>query len=243
VSRRGGRRCGPLGDRATAATAAPAATAAQPASPAGHWARLGRDFFSGDPRDVARALLGKLLVGADGRVARLVEVEAYLGTEDPGSHAFRGPTPRVVTMFGPPGHLYVYFSYGMHWCCNVVCRPEGRAAAVLLRAAQPLEGIDAMTEARSHGQRAVSERDLCRGPARLAEAFGITGDHNGLDLVSWPPFAGSGALWMADDGAGPGGSVVATQRVGLSPSRGADLPWRYVVLGSPWASAGHRSLH
>lgn len=191
-------------------------------------------------------MLGKLLVRSDGRVARLVEVEAYLGMDDPGSHAFRGPTPRASIMFGPPAHLYVYFSYGMHWCANVVCGPEGKAAAVLLRAAEPLRGLEAMRIARSHGQKAIGNRDLCRGPGRLAEAFGITGALNGLDLAgsSWrnararlaPPVQEKSVLWLADDGAGPGGEVVATARVGLADDRGAELPLRYVVAGTPWAS-------
>jgi DNA-3-methyladenine glycosylase len=179
--------------------------------------------------------MGKLLVRNDGRVARLVEVEAYLGDQDPGSHAFRGLTPRTSVMFGAPGRLYVYFSYGMHWCANVVCGPEGNASAVLLRAAQPVRDIAAMRQARSHGQRSLRDLDLCRGPGRLTEAFGIKGEDNGLDLVEEPP--AETPLWFADDGVGAGGPVVATRRIGLSPARGADLPWRYVVSGSPWASA------
>ena len=113
--------------------------------------QLGREFFAGDARGVAPALVGKLLVRADGRAARLVEIEAYGGRDDPGSHAFRGPTPRAGIMFGPPGRLYVYFSYGMHWCANVVCGPEGSASAVLLRAAQPVAGVALMERSRSHG--------------------------------------------------------------------------------------------
>jgi DNA-3-methyladenine glycosylase len=199
----------------------------------------------GDAREVARNLLGKLLVRADGRAARLVEVEAYLGTDDPGSHAFRGPTPRAAIMFGPPGHLYVYFSYGVHWCANVVCGPVGKASAVLLRAAEPLTGLELMRRARFHGQKNFSDRDLCRGPGRLTEAFGIAGEHNGLDIASPAARSGLGAragplglplFWVADDGAGCTGEVLATPRVGLSGSRGAELPWRYVLAGSPWAS-------
>ena len=195
---------------------------------------LGPDFFAGDARDVARALIGKLLVRADGRTARLVEVEAYMGLDDPGSHAYRGPTPRARIMFGPPGRLYVYFSYGMHWCANVVCGPEGTPMAVLLRAAQPLDGIPAMREARWHGQRQLRELDLCRGPGRLCEAFGITGDHNGLDMTS-----ADSLVYLADDGAGSGGTVIATLRVGLS--RGASSPWRFILKGSPWVSPGPKS--
>jgi DNA-3-methyladenine glycosylase len=199
--------------------------------------RLRSDFFRRDAREVAHDLIGKLFVRSDGRSARLVEVEAYLGLDDPGSHAYRGPTPRAAIMFGPPGRLYVYFSYGMHWCANIVCSPEGTATAVLLRAAQPLVGIAAMEQARSHGRRVVRERDLCRGPGRLTEAFGITGADNGLDLTA----KGSG-LWLSDDGAGPGGLIATTPRVGLSASKAPDLPLRFLVEGSPWASAGPRPV-
>jgi DNA-3-methyladenine glycosylase len=199
-------------------------------------APLQSEFFEREARDVAPDLIGKLLVRSDGRKARLVEVEAYLGLDDPGSHAFRGPTPRSAIMFGPPGRLYVYFSYGMHWCANVICSPEGTATAVLLRAAQPLERIELMVQARSHGQRELRERDLCRGPGRLSEAFGITGALNGLDLT-----AKRSEVWLSDDGAGPGGVVEATPRVGLSASQAPDLPLRFVVQGSVWASPGPRA--
>jgi len=199
--------------------------------------RLQDEFFRRDAREVAHELIGKLLVRSDGREARLAEVEAYLGLDDPGSHAFRGPTPRAAIMFGPPGRLYVYFSYGMHWCANVVCSPEGTATAVLLRAAQPVGGIAAMEQARFHGQRVVRERDLCRGPGRLTEAFGITGAHNGLDLT-----AKRSELWLSDDGAGPGGLIETTPRVGLSASQAPDLPLRFLVQGSTWASAGPRPV-
>ena len=118
-----------------------------------------------------RTSIGKLLVRSDGRKARLVEVEAYLGLDDPGSHAFRGPTPRSAIMFGPPGRLYVYFSYGMHWCANVICSPEGTATAVLLRAAQPLERIELMVQARPTANASCARRDLCRGPGRLSRGI------------------------------------------------------------------------
>jgi len=201
-------------------------------------AHLGASFFLGDPRAVAQALLGKLLMRDDGRAARLVEVEAYLGLDDPGSHAFRGPTPRASIMFGPPGRLYVYFSYGVHWCANIVCGPEGQASAVLLRAAQPVAGLEQMRAARAHGRALVRDRDLCRGPGRLTEAFGIDKQQNGLDLTATNP---APVLWVADDGGGLEANIVATPRVGLSVTRGADLPWRYVVAGSPWVSATRRT--
>ena len=190
---------------------------------------LNRDFFEAGALDVAPMLLGMLLVRSDGRVARLVEVEAYMGQDDPGSHAYRGPTRRTATMFGPPGRMYVYFTYGMHWCANVVCSPEGTASAVLLRAAEPLRGLDLMRQARWHGQRQQRDRDLCRGPARLCEAFAVTGLDDGADLL-----AGDRGLCLADDGASGSGSVARSRRIGLS--RGADLPWRFFVPGSAWVS-------
>jgi DNA-3-methyladenine glycosylase len=193
----------------------------------------GREFFAGDARDVAPRLLGMLLLRSDGRRARLVEVEAYMGSEDPGSHAYRGFTKRAATMFGPPGRLYVYFTYGMHWCANVVCGADGVPSAVLLRAAEPVDGLLKMREARWHGQRRQHERELCRGPARLCEAFGITGADDGADLV----LADKG-LWIGDDGLRPAAPVVATTRIGLT--KGAELPWRYLRAGDPWVSRPYR---
>jgi DNA-3-methyladenine glycosylase len=151
----------------------------------------GRRVLSGHPTVAARRLLGACLVAdsPEGHVAlRLTEVEAYGGQgEDPGSHAFRGQTPRNATMFGPPGHLYVYFTYGMHWCANVVTGTEGNASAVLLRAGEIVEGIDVARERRATAR---SDRDLARGPARLTVALGLTGDADGLDLLD-PASAGA----------------------------------------------------
>jgi DNA-3-methyladenine glycosylase len=173
---------------------------------------------------VAPELLNKVLVKG-GRRARIVEVEAYVGGgQDPGSHAHRGQTPRNTAMFGPPGHLYVYFTYGMHWCCNAVCDPPGTASAGLLRAATPLGGLEAMWEARPAARR---QRDLLSGPAKLCQAFGITGDDNGLDLVLATP----GGLTIVDDGVAPPAAPGVSTRIGLT--EGAALPWRWFVPGDP----------
>ena len=178
---------------------------------------------------VAPLLLNKVLVAHD-RSGRIVEVEAYAGDEDPGSHAFRGLTKRNAVMFGPPGHLYVYFTYGMHWCANAVCSPVGQATAVLIRALEPIVGVAEMRRARDRGQRRpLADRDLCRGPARLCQALGIEGQVNGADLVS-----GDRGLRIGDDGTSPPASPAVTTRIGLSA--GADLPWRFSVPGSIYVS-------
>lgn len=183
--------------------------------------RLGRGFYARPVLEVAPELLNKVLVGP--RVAgRIVEVEAYRGIEDPASHAFRGPTPRTEVMHGRAGHLYVYFSYGMHWCANVVTDGPGTAGAVLLRAATPLRGTALMHARR--GPAARRPEHLCRGPARLASAFGLSGDHDGADLVT-----GSHGYSIRDDGTPPPAEVVRGPRVGLS--RGIDLPYRWHVPG------------
>lgn len=184
--------------------------------------RLARGFFDRDPLDVAPQLLGKVLTVGD-RAGRIVEVEAYRGADDPGSHGYRGITPRTEVMFGTAGHLYVYFSYGMHWCANVVCAPAGVCGAVLIRALAPLEGLEAMYRSRS---RASHERDLCSGPAKLCQALGIDGRHNGVDLTT------DRHLRIDDDGVTVD-RIATSPRIGLSPGRGEDLPWRYYVPGDP----------
>lgn len=191
--------------------------------------RLGRRFYARDPREVAPELLGTLLVHGR-RAGRIVEVEAYCGTEDPGSHAFRGPTPRTVVMFGPPGHLYVYFSYGMHWCANVVCGRDGEAGAVLLRAVAPVAGVEEMRAARPRARRDV---DLTSGPAKLCQAFGIDGTFDGADLVR----ADRGVA-LADDGRAPEVAPATSTRIGLSA--GAELPWRWYLPGDPHVSGRPR---
>jgi DNA-3-methyladenine glycosylase len=186
--------------------------------------RLPRSFYRRDPRDVAPELLHKLIVRGP-LVARIVEVEAYCGGEDAGSHAFRGQTARNATMFGPAGHLYVYFTYGMHWCANAVCGDRGDGVAVLLRAAAPLDGIDAMYAARPAARRT---RDLLSGPAKLCQAFGITGVHDGADLV-----AGDLEVVLADDGTPPPTDPAVGRRIGLSAGKGDEHQWRWWVRGEP----------
>ena len=181
---------------------------------------LDRGFYARGALEVAPELLNKVLVAPDGRTGRIVEVEAYRGADDPGSHGFRGKTKRNATMFGPPGHLYVYFTYGMHWCANVVAETDGVAAAVLLRALTPLEGVDAMYEAR--GPVARRDRDLCSGPAKLTQALGIDGTLDGANLM-----AGDRGVTIVDDGRPPPQDPAVTTRIGLTG--GSDLPWRFHV--------------
>lgn len=195
--------------------------------------RLEHAFYNRDPRDVSHDLLGKILVRRQGRKllkARVVEVEAYLGTDDPAAHAAAGRTPRNDVLFGPPGRAYVYFIYGNHWCFNISCLPDGIAGGVLFRALEPLEGIDAMAKARGVTIRSTRDlRLLTSGPGRLAEAFGITrARDNGKDLTS-----PKSDLWLADDGATPP-RVATTVRIGIT--KAANMPLRYVIPGNPFVS-------
>lgn len=187
---------------------------------------LSRAFFDRDASIVAPHLLNKILAAADGRSGRIVEVEAYIGAIDPAAHTYRGKTARNATMFGPSGHMYVYFTYGMHWCCNCVCGPEGEGSGVLIRALEPLHGIEQMRVAR---QRIMSDRDLCRGPARLTQAMGISGAQNGIDLVS-----AQDGFTIIDDGVVPPTNLAAGSRIGIS--HGKDFPWRWYVPGSRYVS-------
>jgi DNA-3-methyladenine glycosylase len=194
---------------------------------------LARDFYRRPSLEVAPELLNKLLAVGDGdgdgdrdgdrrRVGRIVEVEAYCGADDPASHAFRGRTARNATMFGPPGHLYVYFTYGMHFCANVVCGEEGEASAVLLRGLTPVAGIDEMWAVRPACHR---ERDLCAGPARLCLALGLDRSFDGADLVT-----GDRGVVVTDDGTPPPAVVGVGERVGIRVA--TDRPWRYYVAGA-----------
>ena len=188
-----------------------------------------RADLEGNPVKVAPWLLNKLLVSG-GRVGRIVEVEAYHGANDAASHAYRGRTPRTSVMFGPPGFLYVYFTYGMHWCANVVCGPDGEAAAVLIRALAPVAGLKEMRAARP---KARSDRDLCSGPAKLCQALGITGSDNGTDLLA----RGVGRagvvrpVRLAADGTPPPNRPARGTRIGIKEA--TEHRWRFWVPGDP----------
>ncbi|MFN2589185.1 MAG: DNA-3-methyladenine glycosylase [Actinomycetota bacterium] len=190
---------------------------------------LPRAFYRRPAPVVAPDLLGRLLVRTlpDGErlAARIVECEAYQ-EDDPASHSYRGLTPRTEVMFGPPGHLYVYLSYGAHWCMNVVTGRDGEGSAVLLRAAEPLDGIERMRANRG----LHDERLLCAGPGRLTQALGITRDHNGIDLVK------GGELVIAPGRPLPDQRVRVATRVGLTVAR--EQPWRFIEAGSPYVSRG-----
>ena len=190
--------------------------------------RLPRRFFAADSRDLAPLLLNKVLVRGE-RSGRIVEVEAYAGEVDPASHAFRGRTARNATMFGPPGHLYVYFTYGMHYCANVVCGPDGEASAVLLRGLTPLPGLEAMRAAR--GPAARVDRDLCNGPGKLSQALGLDRTFDGADLLS-----ADRGVELVDDGTAPPVVPGVSGRIGISVA--ADVPWRFYVPGAVGLSRG-----
>jgi DNA-3-methyladenine glycosylase len=188
-----------------------------------------RSDLEDNPVAVAPLLLNKLLVRGE-RAGRIVEVEAYHGANDAASHAYRGQTPRTAVMFGPPGFLYVYFTYGMHWCANVVCGPDGEAAALLIRALAPTAGLEAMHSARPAARR---DLDLCSGPAKLCQALGITGSDNGTDLLA--PATGRrrpGALLrLLDDGTPPPRRPGRGTRIGIKEA--TEHRWRFWVRGDP----------
>jgi DNA-3-methyladenine glycosylase len=190
---------------------------------------LTRDFFREDVLDVAPALLGATVTHADVTV-RLTEVEAYAGEVDPGSHAFRGPTPRTEVMFGRAGHLYVYFTYGMHWCANVVTGTEGAASAVLLRAGEVVAGHE-VAAARRAG---IAQRDWARGPARLASTLGLRGEQTGLDACAPEgPVSFHAPLEHV-----PAGRIRTGPRVGVAGAGGdaQRYPWRFWLEGEPSVS-------
>jgi DNA-3-methyladenine glycosylase len=185
---------------------------------------LRRSFFARDVNVVARDLIGATLL-FNGVGGRIVEVEAYHHT-DPAAHSYNGRTARNAVMFGPPGHAYVYRSYGIHWCVNFVCEADGSASAVLIRALDPTEGLAAMQRRR----RTKDPRLLCAGPGRVCEALRITGAHNGLALDR-PPFA----LFARTDDV----TIATGPRIGIS--KAMDLPWRYGLAGSRFLSKPFRA--
>jgi DNA-3-methyladenine glycosylase len=176
--------------------------------------KLGRDFFDREVLLVAPDLIHKVIAVADGRAGRIAEVEAYRGTDDPAAHSFRGPTRRNRTMFGPAGHLYVYRSYGLHWCANATC---GHGTAVLIRAITPWAGVEAIRAARP----GVRERDLANGPGKVTQALGIDGTFDGLDLVE------DARVAVFDDGYRHPHPHRATARIGIS--KAVDRPWRWLA--------------
>ena len=180
------------------------------------WAPLPREFYQRHPTLLAPELLNKLLVRSDGRAVRIVEVEAYAGHEDPAAHGYRGRTARNATMFGPPGHLYVYFTYGMHWGSNAVC---GNGLGVLLRAGEPIQGLAAMLQARPAAKR---DRDVASGPGKLSQAMGITRELDGSDLVT-----GDRGMLIVTDGTPPPTHPIVGPRIGIS--KAMELPWRWHV--------------
>jgi len=185
---------------------------------------LRRSFFARSVHEVAPDLIGTTLL-VDGVGGRIVEVEAY-DQEDPASHAYRGRTPRNASMFGPPGHAYVYRSYGIHWCLNLVCGAEGVPEAALVRALEPTAGLD--EQRRRRGRDDV--RALCSGPGKLCQALAVTGEHDGLALDR-PPFRLTERRDVPE--------IVTGPRVGLT--RATELSWRYFEEGSPYVSRGPRS--
>ncbi len=180
---------------------------------------LPASFYTRDVLAVARDLIGVMLL-VDGVGGMIVETEAY-DRDDPASHTFRGQTPRNAVMFGPPGHVYIYLSYGMHWCANIVCGETGGASAVLLRAIEPLAGVERMEERRGLVNRAL----LCSGPGRLCQALGLTGRQNGLALAA-PPFE------LRSRPVEP--PIVTGPRIGLT--KAVERPWRFGWDGSKFLS-------
>lgn len=199
---------------------------------------LPRSFYDRDPREVSRNLLGKVLIRRVRKTrlaGRIVEVEAYLGEDDPAAHSAAGRTARNAVLFGPPGYAYIYFIYGNHYCLNVSCLPDGVAGGILFRALEPLEGIEEMARARGISVEKPSDlRKLTSGPGRMAEAFGITRQRdNGKDLTD----AGSD-LFIADDGYRPD-QILVTPRIGIT--KAAERPLRYLVAGNPFVSGPRAS--
>jgi DNA-3-methyladenine glycosylase len=199
-----------------------------------------RAFYSRDPRRVARELLGKILVreGSPRLTARIVEVEAYLGEDDPASHSAAGNTARTSVLFGPPGHAYIYFIYGNHYCLNVSCEPAGQAGGVLFRALEPISGVKEMAQARGvemQDPRHPTNKaliNLTSGPGRLCEAFSITRTRDNAGDLTNP----ASSLWIGSDGTCPRG-IRTSPRIGIT--KAVDKPWRYFLHGNPFVSKVH----
>ena len=191
-------------------------------------ATLPVSFFARSAEVVARELLGAMVrstLGGAPTAGLIVETEAYLGHDDPASHGFRHRRhAQNEALFGPPGTWYVYLSYGMHWCANLVCGVQGQASAVLLRALEPVQGLEVMRERRE----TVADRQLCSGPGKLCQALAITRDQDGL------PMRRSGVTVVTSGG--PPAAIAATPRIGIS--KAMDWPLRFVIDGSPWVSRG-----
>ena len=191
---------------------------------------LPRSFYSREPALVAHALIGKRLIRIlDGMtvVCRIVETEAYRGGADAASHAFRGPTARNFPMFGPPGHTYVYFIYGVHWMFNIAAHPAGTPGAVLIRAVEPQSGLDLLR--RRRGSRRYG--DLTNGPAKLAQALELTSDQNDLDLCA------RSEITIADGALGIGETIATGPRIRVPGGEDAQArPWRFWIAGNPWVS-------
>jgi len=208
---------------------------------------ISRDFFARHAVEVAPDLLGCVLEHqtADGLVAvELTEVEAYAGQSDPASHAYRGKTRRNAVMFGPPGHAYVYFTYGMHYCVNLVCLGNGSASAVLIRAGAIIAGEDLARARRTRGATSVASRDLARGPARLCQALAIDRSLDGADVCAADsplrmragrnPARSGTVLARGDDPPGTPRKIMTGPRVGVSSA--AEVPWRFWYEGEPTVS-------
>ncbi|MDH5719105.1 MAG: DNA-3-methyladenine glycosylase [Spirochaetia bacterium] len=188
---------------------------------------LPQSFYLNPVLTVAENLLGKLLVIETGKnqiVVKIVETEAYHENGDPSCHAHKGQTKRNAVMFGPPGHLYVYFTYGMHYCMNVVAEKEGTAAAVLIRAAEVIEGIDIVKKNRGERHKL---KDLTNGPAKLCEALSITTEQNGISLLENKTFITKGQMIAKDN-------ILQTTRIGIS--EGKELPWRFYIKDNEFVS-------
>jgi DNA-3-methyladenine glycosylase len=194
---------------------------------------LPREFYLNPPADVARKLMGKLIVRrfeGERLIGRIVEAEAYCGLDDPAAHAFSGKTPRNAVIFGPPGFAYVYFIYGMYYCLNFACEPEGQAGCVLIRGLEPVAGMEKMAQLRGLPADA-NPRLLTSGPGRLCQALGITrATHNGLDITSK-----KSELYVTEDGHEPG-KVVTSPRIGIT--KAIEHPLRFTIEGNRFVSKG-----